>query len=197
MVLEVIQSLPVRGSTTMIADVVAWLPQDELPLDELSEATQWVIEQQPEVAVRVYFTGITIFSKRLKQVKKLLGGHATQMFAIVVADEPLTEERAREVYDKYIKQLEEEDARGDGSGRDAGQSPDATEEPGTSEMGSYGTEGDTIQDLVSALPPVPTAESPVHRDRGSVVRDHVSDATRDFHSVVREHSTSTGNDADL
>lgn len=148
----------------MIADVVAWRPQGELPFDELSEAVQFVVDSQledyvagyvgegPEVGISTHFTPLTINSDGFEKMNKNVAFGKTLWFAVVVSDEPLGEEEARAVYDKYIAQLAEEevDDGRPGSGRDAGQSPEAPEKSGSGEVG---TDTDIWKDTESMVDP--------------------------------------------
>jgi hypothetical protein len=104
----------------MHAAVVTWkVLHEELDMDKLSEAANWVIEAQLEgaegpLAIRpkptVYFR-----YPCYPHIPVARGGNQTGVmsstgeFAMVVTDEPITEQQANEVMAQYYK---EDDVRG-------------------------------------------------------------------------------------
>lgn len=104
----------------MIADVVVWHVQSELPFDELQEAIQWVIDAQLHESTTLGPTlrvtqGVQIFlhSPPQRQVNHRGGRGAMPVashepeFCIIVSNEPVDDAKAYDLWEQYEKQFEE------------------------------------------------------------------------------------------
>ena len=93
----------------MEAAVVHWKAAGgELSLTDLTDAVNWVLEQEPTQPPKVYFTFPSYPHMPIKfKGDTVMAG--TGWFAIVVTDEPITESQANEVMAQFY---EEDDVRG-------------------------------------------------------------------------------------
>lgn len=134
----------------MIVDLVVWRPKDNMPLNELQEATNWVIQARlddGDMVPLVHFTELTIYNDRPRKISHFqYAWHSTSWYVVVVTDEPIDEEKARELYDTYIAQIKQE----------------ADEEKAKRDLDSM-----VVPELVDSNSVLPSGTSVVHIDHSS------------------------------